>query len=190
MQGPAGLPVPSNAMSTTPDDLMLRALIAENGHVRTDLHWLLTAAIEFTNRYDSGALTVVLQDSALMHGRTLIEFTCFQPKSGYFRLVDFLAAGETAGLETVDWSGWHALMSSQTSHLSTKRDPGVAWPYAMTYKSRDRMYRLADDVLRILEVNAEKVREPIKDDFVEMVRWARGHLDRREPPSLILPASP
>lgn len=106
MQGPAGLPVPSNAMSTTPDDLMLRALIAENGHVRTDLHWLLTAAIEFTNRYDSGALTVVLQDSALMHGRTLIEFTCFQPKSGYFRLVDFLAAGETAGLETVDWSGW------------------------------------------------------------------------------------
>lgn len=190
MRGLAGLSVRSNSMSTTPDDLVLRALIAENGHVRTDLHWLLTAAIEFTNRYDSGALIVVLQDSALMHARTLIEFTCLPSKSGYFRLADLLATDEKVDVGSVEWTAWLAFMNSQISHLLTARDPGVDWPYGLTYASRDRMLRLADDVVQILETNAQKVREPIRDDFVEMVRWARGHLDRREPPSPILPASP
>jgi hypothetical protein len=134
-------------MTPAPDETLL-ALLSADGHVRIELSWLLTSAIEFTNRYKSGALIVVLQDSALMHGRTLLEFACMQPKAGYFRLGDFMTRGVTVATGSVSWSSWIGFMNSQTSHLLRKRDPGVPWPYGMTYDSRDRMRRLADDVVQ------------------------------------------
>lgn len=175
-------------MTLTTDEELL-ALLAVDGHVMNDLSWLLTSAIEFTNRYESGALIVVLQDSALMHGRALIEFACMQPKSDYFRLADFVTEGAVVTTGMVPWTAWIDFMNSQTSHLLRKRDPGISWPHDMTYNSRDRMQRLADDLLKVFEANADRVRPGlVQARFAEVVCWGRGHLDRLEPPSPILPA--
>lgn len=172
---------------TSPPDETLLSLLAPDGHVTIELSWLLTSAIEFTNRYDQGALIVVLQDSALMHGRTLLEFACLRPKAGYFRLCDFLASGGEVMTGGVDWSSWIAFVNSQTAHLLRKRDPGVSWPHGMTYDTRDRMRRLADDVVLVFEANLHGIRPgPVRDRFAELTKWGRTHLDRLEPPSPIL----
>jgi hypothetical protein len=171
-------------------DENLLTLVDRDGHVRIELSWLLTSAIEFTSRYDSGALIVVLQDSALMHGRTLLEFACLPAKAGYFRLGDFLGSDAQAMTDGVDWASWIAFMNSQTSHLLRKRDPGTPWPYGMTYDTRDRIWRLADDVLQVFETNLHQIRPgPVSEGFAEMAKWGRTHLELLEPPSPILPVS-
>jgi hypothetical protein len=176
-------------MSPLTDTDLLALMRPKDGHLTIELHWLLSAAIEFTNRYDEGgALRVILQDSALLHGRTLLDFARLPANSEYFRLANFVKPSAAPCNAGIPWHKWLDFINSQTSHLGTRRNTMVEWPYGMSHESPDRMKRLADDVLRVFEANSANVRGgQVHDRYDKLVAWGRDHLDRLDPPTPLQP---
>lgn len=93
-------------------------------HLAYEIHYLLLAASQFPEI--GGRDATIYQDSALLHGRNLLELTKppRRPGNGWW-IPD--VGGETPTPDATH-KGWVKFINANVSHLGERRGQGIQWP--------------------------------------------------------------
>jgi hypothetical protein len=132
-------------------------------HIGHEVKYFAFAVAEF-RRPDAGRWAVPLQDSALVRGRSLLDFLLHRGKDNRVSIFDFLADDNEEELQKCQLAErWFGFISGRQSHVGKNResnDDFDQWPdrAAGEEKGDDRLDRLAGLIVKLIRNRAEFVR--------------------------------
>jgi hypothetical protein len=140
-------------------------------HLAYEVHYLVLAAVRFAEV--TGAEKAVYQDSSLLHGRNLLEFTHPGQKTSHTWWI-----GDVGGLKPPRLDpchdDWRKFINANASHLGRTRLEARQWPVA---KDEQRLIAMAKYLLQRVETYSQNSSDPRAAIMERLSQFGLEYLD-------------